>query len=318
MTYGNPLDAARSSIAMSNRIGSTARWRRGRSAVGGGRFSGSKDWCVDQVVAYLHTGHNDKNGAAVGPMLETITQGTSALNADDLQSHALYLKNQTATQPAHDSPPAVLSAGRRASGQSIYARNCATCHGNDGRGVDGVAPALAANSTVTSAGPENVVHPVLSGFAPSGRWGAMPSFAETLDTQQFADVSNYIRFAWGGQGSANVTTSAVNRMRDSVDIGDPRIQAAPVCADVPADALDADTRTRLDAMATNLKAVDAAAAQLVLDYRKRHPGVERGDVVNVMSGEYCRSLVSKGSGSNDDREGSVIRFSARVATQVAR
>ncbi len=286
--------------------------------IGGGRFSGIRDWSVDQVVAYLRTGHNDKNVAAVGPMLQTIAKGTSDLTGDDLQSIALYLKNQTTTQPAQDSPPAVLSADRRASGQSIYARNCATCHGDTGRGIDGVAPALAGNSAVTSSGPDTVVHSVLSGFAPSGRWGAMPSFAETLDTQQIADVSNYIRVAWGGQGSASVTTSAVNRMRDSVDIGDPRIQAALVCADVPTDALDPDTRARLDALATQPQSADAAATQLVRDYRKRHPGVERGEVVNVLSGEYCRSLMSKGTGSNVDRQGRVIRFSARVAAQVAR
>ncbi len=286
--------------------------------IGGGRFSGIKDWSVDQVVAYLRTGHNDKNVAAVGPMLETIAKGTSALSGDDLQAIALYLKNQTAGQPAHDAPLEVPSADRRAIGLRIYVANCATCHGDSGRGVDGVAPALAGNSAITAAGPENAVHAVLSGFAPSGRWGAMPSFAETLDTQQIADVSNYIRVAWGGGGSANVTTSAVNRMLDSVEVGDPRIEAALVCPDVPAAALEPDTRARLHAMATQPEDNGAAAAQIVRDYRKRHPGVESGQVVNLLSGEYCRSLMANGTGSNVDRQGRVIRFSARVAAQVVR
>ena len=286
--------------------------------IGGGRFSGINDWSVDQVVAYLRTGHNDKNVAAVGPMLQTIAKGTSELSAGDLQAIALYLKNQTTTEPVHDASPRTLSADRRTAGEAIYVSNCATCHGESGRGVDGIAPALAGNSAVTSAGPENAMHAVLSGFAPSGRWGAMPSFAETLDTQQIADVSNYIRVAWGGQAPANATTSAVNRMRHRVEIGDPRIQAALVCPNVPTTAIDAETRTRVDALAKKPDGADVPAAQLVRDYRKRHPDVERGEVVNVLSGAYCRSLMSSGTGSNVDRQGRVIRFSAGVAAVVAR
>ncbi|MEO8524685.1 MAG: c-type cytochrome [Caldimonas sp.] len=280
--------------------------------IGGGRFSGIRDWSPEQIVDFLKTGHNDKNVAAVGPMLETIAQGTQHLAAADLQAIAVYLKNQDAGQ-ADTRPASVeLDANRRAAGAAVYANHCTACHGDDGKGLDGVAPALAGNSAVTSAGPQTVVHAILSGFAPNGRWGAMPSFASVLDSQEIVDVTNYARTAWGGQASADATVAIVNRMSNEVETGDPRIQAALICPSVPAASLDPQTVDEIGALARREGDVQASHG-LVSNYRRRHPEVERSEVVNVLSGLYCRDLMAIGTGSAIDKQMRVIRFTARVA-----
>ena len=64
---------------------------------------GLGSWSVDDVVAYLKTGHN-RTGAATGPMSETLTLSTSHMNDDDLKAIAVYLKDAPGQQES--APPA--------------------------------------------------------------------------------------------------------------------------------------------------------------------------------------------------------------------
>lgn len=74
-----------------------------------------------------------------------------------------------------------------AEGEQIYARNCASCHGDRGRGV--VGPALAGNESTAdaSAVARQIVH---------GR-DEMPPFGGILDDAQIAAVGTFIRNSWG-------------------------------------------------------------------------------------------------------------------------
>ena len=283
--------------------------------IGGGRFSGIRDWSEDQIVAYLKTGHNSKNVSAVGPMYQTVSLGTQNLAIGDLQAIAVYLKNQPVDKADDQTVAKTLSDERRGAGMAVYSSYCSTCHGKDGKGLDGIAPSLAGNSAVTSAGPENAMHAVLAGFPASGRWGAMPSFAQTLDSQQITDVTNYVRTAWGGGNIAtNATSSGVNRMRDNADdIGDAHIQGALTCAEVPETEADPKTSTALAAIAKS-GSENTVPAGLANDYRSRHPKVDASSVVNVLSGLYCRNLMAL-PGNLTDKQTRVIRFTAKVAAQ---
>ena len=281
--------------------------------ISGGRFSGIAEWSTTQIVAYLQTGHNDKNVAAVGPMLQTIAQGTQKLAAADLEAIAVYLKNQAAApETAAPRQAPGWNEERRAAGLAIYAGHCESCHGSDGKGRDGIAPALAGNSSVTSKGPETVVRAVLQGFAPRDRWGVMPSFIDLFDAQDTADVANYVRAAWGGDRLANATPSLVNRMRFAGVVTEPGVHAALMCPSAPVDALDPAT---LEAIAGAAKANDEAAVprKLVDDYRRRHPGVAGTELVNTMSGAYCRDVMTSAGGSTVDKQTRVVRFTARIA-----
>ena len=77
-------------------------------------------------------------------------------------------------------------------GQALFAANCAACHQAGGTGIPGAFPALKGNAFVQGdAG--KVVATVLTGR------GGMPSFAQTLDNAQIAQVLSYVRSAWGNK-----------------------------------------------------------------------------------------------------------------------
>lgn len=287
--------------------------------IGGGRYSGLRDWNTTQIVDYLRTGHNDKNVAAVGPMMQTIARGTANLADSDLQAMAVYLKNQPAVaDPKQPGTDFSWNADRRTAGGFVYAAHCQSCHGADGKGVDGVAPSLAGNSSVTSRGPDTVVRSVLQGYAPQGRWGAMPSFNQTLDAQEVADVVNYVRTAWGGGGVANAGTSMVNKMRLDGVKTEAGVNAALVCPPVETDQVDAATVKDIAALAKAAVIERGVAARLYATYRKRHPNVEGAQAANVLAGVFCRDVMAPTSGDFAPRQQRYIEFQTRLYEASAR
>lgn len=77
-----------------------------------------------------------------------------------------------------------------AMGETLYAQNCATCHGAEGTGEPGVYPPLAGSEFVMGE-PEPLIELVLSGR------GGMPPFGGDLNDREVAAVLSYIRNAWG-------------------------------------------------------------------------------------------------------------------------
>ena len=102
-------------------------------------------------------------------------------------------------------------------GQSVYAGQCASCHGTDGRGKPPDYPPLADNQSIQMASAVNPIRMVLNGGFPPGTelnrapYG-MPPFAGLLSDDQVAAVVTYIRTAWGNHGSA-VTAQEANTLR---------------------------------------------------------------------------------------------------------
>ncbi len=94
-----------------------------------------------------------------------------------------------------------------AAGATVFASNCAGCHGAAGTGVPGTFPPLAHNPVVTG-DPKRVIGIVLNGLtgkiAVNGASynGQMPAWKGTLTNKQIADVITYIRNAWGNKASA--------------------------------------------------------------------------------------------------------------------
>jgi mono/diheme cytochrome c family protein len=75
-------------------------------------------------------------------------------------------------------------------GKSLFAKNCAACHQNTGRGIPGAFPALAGNAFVQGA-PTDVATVLLKGR------GGMPDFSGSLDDGEIAQVLTYVRSSWG-------------------------------------------------------------------------------------------------------------------------
>lgn len=109
----------------------------------------------------------------------------------------------TGTSGATTGGAAVPAAG---GGASVYATNCAGCHGAQGQGQPGVAPPLAANTVVTG-DPKTVIGIVNNGLSGSitvnGTTynGQMPAWKGNLTTKQVADVITYIRTSWSNKGT---------------------------------------------------------------------------------------------------------------------
>jgi quinohemoprotein ethanol dehydrogenase len=79
--------------------------------------------------------------------------------------------------------PSPNAPGSAAAGRSIYAQNCASCHGPTGHGGNG-GPDLTSISTATSF--QTVMRQVFNGG------GGMPAFKGTLNPKQIRDVATYV------------------------------------------------------------------------------------------------------------------------------
>lgn len=108
---------------------------------------------------------------------------------------------QTTHQPAVAAEP-----GASVDPMKMFSDNCAACHQEDGKGIEGAFPALAGNKFVV--GPAaDAIHVVLEGR------GGMPTFKADLTDAQIAAAITYIRTSWGNK-AAPVSAADVAKLRN--------------------------------------------------------------------------------------------------------
>jgi mono/diheme cytochrome c family protein len=174
-------------------------------------------WAVDDVVAYLKTGHN-RITAATGPMAEAVALSTSHMTDGDIKAIATYLKSLPGRQD--DAKPVGSDDAVMVAGSAIYRDQCSACHALDGHGVPRLFPSIADSSMVRSADPTTVIRIVLRGARSVGTAAeptapGMPSYGWQLDDGQVAAVLTYIRNAWGA-AAAPVSAGDVSRARSAL------------------------------------------------------------------------------------------------------
>lgn len=102
-------------------------------------------------------------------------------------------------------------------GSVIFASNCASCHGADGTGINGVFPPLNGSSIVTG-DTETLTKILLDGLQGSVKVsgtqynGLMPAFGNTLSDAQIAAVLTYVR-SLPDNKTGNITASEVQNIR---------------------------------------------------------------------------------------------------------
>jgi mono/diheme cytochrome c family protein len=179
-------------------------------------------WSEAEIAQFLRTGGN-RHGIAFASMNEVIVNSTQFLTADDALAVARFLKSLTdagagqryAYDPATGEALRNGDAGKR--GAMLYLNNCAACHRPDGKGYEGVFPALAGNPAVLGAAPNSVIKIVLEGMqtprtaATPARF-TMPAFGQRLTDAQAADIASFVRTSWGNR-AAEVDAHAVRRLR---------------------------------------------------------------------------------------------------------
>lgn len=184
---------------------------------------GIGSWSVEEIAAYLKSGHARTN-IATGLMAETLDLSTSHMNDADLKAIATYLKDQN-TQDQNPATPAKPDDSAMKVGAQIYADECSGCHTANGKGAVGLFPALDGSPVVQQTDPTSLMHVVLRGAlgvatepAPTGP--GMPEFGWLLTDDQVAVVLTYIRNSWGNVAPA-VSAGEVRKARHAlVERGD--------------------------------------------------------------------------------------------------
>lgn len=116
---------------------------------------------------------------------------------------------------------AAVAGNAAADGRTVFAQNCTSCHGAEGRGQPGYFPPLAGNPDIAADRllPVLVVLHGLSGsidVAGTTYASSMPPFDHLSDTE-VAAVVNYVQRAWGnvapGGGAIDAAAVAAQRSR---------------------------------------------------------------------------------------------------------
>jgi mono/diheme cytochrome c family protein len=172
--------------------------------------SGLRAWSVEDIQAYLKTGHSKRAGA-FGPMAEVVANSTSHLTDEDVRAMAVYLKALPQQAQPDDKP---ISAAQIRAGEIVYTSRCGDCHLPTGLGVapgpdadpTKVSPPLAGNAIIQAPDPATLINVILYGVHQdpegTGTWPRMPGFQNAIgfEDEQIAALCNYLRSAWGNTG----------------------------------------------------------------------------------------------------------------------
>jgi mono/diheme cytochrome c family protein len=167
-------------------------------------------WDTAALFAYLRQGWHPDHGVARGPMAEVVSN-LSSVDESDVHAIAVYMTSVFGP-PTQDhirhgdevlakaKSPAVPPSQPEATGASIYAAACATCH-ETGRPVPYGGVNLGLSTAISGPDPRNAVNIILSGIRPveGERSPIMPGFANSMTDDQVSAVLNYLRSRFSNQ-----------------------------------------------------------------------------------------------------------------------
>ena len=170
-------------------------------------------WSVDELARFLKTGVTPDKGVVAGLMSQVVHDSLAYLKDEDLRAIAVFLKD---TPPIAAYKPTASAGETKAgsAGQTAYLTYCASCHQLDGKGLANAVPALAGNGLVNAQGPENIVRVILAGHLATGSYAAMPAVGAGMTDQEIAEVTDYVRSAWGNKAPAISERGLVSRVRE--------------------------------------------------------------------------------------------------------
>lgn len=156
------------------------------------------------IIVNGRTGPLTVNGHTYNGQMPT---WSGQLTNADIASVATYVRSAWGNGASGVTEQQVAAAGTPVSAQvgaSIYAKNCAACHGANGTG--GIGPALAENPHVNIGDPTGMLTTIVQGR------NLMPSWRGQLSVSDIASVATYVRSAWGNKVPA-VTVQEVSAIK---------------------------------------------------------------------------------------------------------
>jgi mono/diheme cytochrome c family protein len=245
-------------------------------------------WKPEEVAAFLQSGHAPGSEAPAKQVHDSLTHLTEA----DRLAMATYLKEPLASAAAeHGKEVTTVSDENLREGKLLYQRNCVSCHGANGQAKK---TSLAGSNAANAQNPYSISLALLEGVKRHDNGAGMESFAKTLDDQQIADLTNYVRTAWGNHGDPNATPWTVGSWRlmlQPAANGQPAALACPTVDDgVLKPALTVDSKVLRQA------ARDRAQLEgLVAGYERQRPQSSSAEVIEAMSTAYCRAITAAGT-----------------------
>jgi mono/diheme cytochrome c family protein len=273
-------------------------------------LSRTAGYTVDELAKFLKTGDLPGNTTAFGPMRETIHDSLQYLSDGDLHAIAMYLKEGPV--PASQTIAAAsVTPQQLAAGKALYEDNCSSCHQDNGQGIRDQVPALAGNTAVTAAEPNDLIMAILQGFGPHGTWGGMGAFGRQLTDEQIADIANYVRTAWNNHAQPNAVAWSVGNWRAMADMPATARQPDLICPLVGAKVMEPALKQDPDLL--RKAATDRTAlAHVVHAYLAARPRSTPAQTVEALSSAYCRAVVSENV-SIAQSSAKISSFSQQVA-----
>jgi mono/diheme cytochrome c family protein len=182
--------------------------------------SGVGGWSVEELAAYLASGHARGRGTASGPMAEAVDLSLSKLTRSDVLAVVTYVRSvkpihsDALPKPAAAAPdsPKVASVVENIEGRRVFEGNCVSCHSWTGAGTIFDEAQLTGVRAVNDASATNVVQMILSGSGSSPDRPYMPSFAAAYSDAEVAAVANYVTARFGSRPSST-TPDKVEMLR---------------------------------------------------------------------------------------------------------
>lgn len=276
-------------------------------------------WSKADLVAYLHNDGNLVKGSPYGAMGDMTDHSTSKLPVSDIEDIADYLQHGTKPQVTPPAPAVADADASIARGKVLYMANCDGCHGKTGGGMPPhFVPDLAGNDSVTAEQPYNVIGAVLNGL---GSWAnpgpRMPAFGAEMNDQEIADITNYVRTAWGNKGAADATPAQVMRLRGVGDLppianeasdklGCPRVSPAGGHGTV------ANPGNKLLGIYQGVTQATLAnrTRQLITAVRANNNSISDENLTNTLVAAYCPVLANTPDMSLSDKKSALKDFIA--------
>jgi mono/diheme cytochrome c family protein len=275
-------------------------------------------WSQATIVEYLKKGASPGQGVAFGPMAQTVHDSLSHLTDQDLNAMAAYIK--TIPPKQNYKLASLQTEGTQPAGEQVYLSYCSSCHQPNGHGIAGAIPTLADNGAVTAQGPQDVIRAIDGGLPAQDTYGPMPGFATVLTAQQIADVTNYVRTAWGNKAPATATPD----MASAIQAKTPTIMAGTHwCGKPPPAELDKAIADPANGIQSAMAAINDVnlldqVDTIVKDVRKVAPQAKQADIVNSLTNAYC-PYVDKNTSVVARQKGPILdRFSVLVYSQLTK
>lgn len=244
----------------------------------------------DQLVTYLKTGVAPGMGVAAGPMAQTIHDSLGHLTDADLHAIVAYLKSTPAVA-SYASTHETGFTGPDPIGRSVYLNDCASCHQPNGEGIKDSVPSLVGSVSVLARGSEDVMRVVLGGIEARESYAPMPAIGVSMTDQQVAEVTNYIRQAWGNAAPPNAGPGMVGTLRKStfteMTIGPDGHCAAGDPSGIAAALGDPKTGITDTLRSVTLANMLQSIEQILPKVKAAEPQAKQADIVNGLTALYC-------------------------------